>query len=349
VGPVTAAAASDPIHTEDFAWIRVDHASAVGVARRTAANLATDLGFEPTRAHDIEIVISEIAGNQLKHAGSGTLLLRAYRSGAGPGLCCVAIDSGPGIADLDAALRDGQSTAGTLGIGLGAVVRLSDGLDVHTEAGVGTVLAATFGVCDEIHPGAPAGTRTAGLTRPMNGEQVCGDAYAVRRDDEVVTALLVDGLGHGSLAALAAQAALRCFLAAPMGPPAGLLELTHRALRGTRGAAAAIAQVTATELRYAGTGNIGGHLIRGESRRGLTSFPGILGGNARAPREISYALEPHTVIVLHSDGVTDRLRLSPTNGILARTPLVIAGTVLRDHATRNDDAGILVIRPGIPA
>jgi hypothetical protein len=51
---------------------------------------------------------------------------------------------------------------------------------------------------------------------------------------------------------------------------------------------------------------------------------------------------------MHSDGVTDRLRLSPTNGILGRTPLVIAGTVLRDHAIRNDDAGILVIQPGIP-
>ena len=46
MGPVTASAASDPIHTEDFAWIRVDHASTVGAARRTAANLATELGFE---------------------------------------------------------------------------------------------------------------------------------------------------------------------------------------------------------------------------------------------------------------------------------------------------------------
>lgn len=342
MGPVTTPV--EPVHVEDLAWLRIEHASAVGTARRAVAGLAERLGMPTARTHEIELVVSEIADNQLKHAGGGSLLVRACRSTRGPGLCVVAIDSGPGMADFGTAARDGHSTAGSLGIGLGAVLRLSDSWDVQTDLGAGTVLVVGFGYCE---PGPAAAVAVAaGLTRPMSGQDVCGDSYAVRCDGGTVTGLVADGLGHGPLAALASQTAVRTFLAASPGSPAELLAGTHRALQGTRGAAVAIAQLhQGHELRYAGIGNIGGHLLGHGPRRGLTSFPGIVGGNARAPREFSYPLEPDSVVVLHSDGVSEKLVVPPAGGLLRRTPLVIAATILRNHGVRNDDAGVLVLRP----
>jgi anti-sigma regulatory factor (Ser/Thr protein kinase) len=342
VGPVTTP--PGVVHVEDLAWIRVEHASAVGTARRAAATFAARLGIAGERGSEIELVVSEIADNQLKHAGSGWLLVRAFRSDRGVGLCLVGVDSGPGMADFGIASRDGHSTAGSLGIGLGAVLRLSDSWDVYTEKGAGTVLVAGFGYCDQI----PPGDRTAdagGLTRAMTGQDTCGDAYALRRDGEVVTGLIADGLGHGPLAATASRAAVRSFLDAAPGSPGVLLARVHRDLQGTRGAAVAIAQMrTGAQLCYAGIGNIGGHLFSGTGRRGLTSMPGIVGGNARAPREFDYALDPDTVV--HSDGVSEKVVLPAGGGLPRRTPMVIAAKILRDHGVRNDDAGVLVMRPG---
>jgi anti-sigma regulatory factor (Ser/Thr protein kinase) len=325
--------------------MRIEHPSAVGTARRAAAALADRLGLGESRVHEIELVVSEVADNQLKHAGGGRLLLRAFRSTAGPGLGLVAVDGGPGIADLDSATRDGHSTAGSLGIGLGAVLRLCDTWDAHTALGRGTVLSVGFGNCATVDGTGPGDG--GGLTRPMTGQEACGDAWAVRRDGATVTGLLVDGLGHGPLAASAAQTAVRAFVDADAAPPAELLARIHRALQGTRGAAVALAQISeASELSYAGIGNIAGHLLGDERPRRLTSFPGIVGGAARTPREIAYRLESDTVVVLHTDGISEKVKLDAASGILRRTPTVIGATVLRDHGVRNDDAGVLVLRPG---
>ncbi|MBV9823138.1 MAG: ATP-binding protein, partial [Actinobacteria bacterium] len=254
--------------------MRIEHPSAVGSARRTAAALGRLLGFRETRVHEIELVLSEVVGNQLKHAGGGRLLLRAFRSDAGPGLVLVAVDTGPGIADLDAAIRDGHSTAGSLGIGLGAVLRMCDMWDAHSVVGHGTVLVVGFGNCSTL-PDGPG--RGAGVTRPMTGQEACGDDWAIRRDGATVTALLADGLGHGPLAALASQAAVRAFLDAGATSPARLLTLVHRALQGTRGAAASVVAISPEfGLRYAGIGNVAGHVFGEDKPRRLTAFPGIV-------------------------------------------------------------------------
>jgi anti-sigma regulatory factor (Ser/Thr protein kinase) len=332
----------DAVTVDDVAWFRVEHTSVVGTIRRAAVDLAQKLGLEDVRASEIGIAATEVAGNQLKHAGGGTFLLRACRGLRGGGVGFVAADRGPGIPDVDAAMQDGHSTTGTLGIGLGAIARLATTCDVYSVPGAGTVVAATFGVCDLRTEVAAA----AGLTRPMPGQDVCGDTYAIRVDGPAVTVVLADGLGHGALAATASRAAVRGVIDAEFGPPAALLAAAHEAAQGTRGAAVAVAQVTGDgEIRYAGTGNIAGHLLDDDKRRGMISHPGIVGVNARSPRENAYHLEPDTVVVLHTDGVTDRLTLDVNAGLLRRSSLVISSVVLRDNGTRNDDAGVVVIRP----
>src|SRR5690606_39656150 len=95
-----------------------------------------------------------------------------------------------------------------------------------------SVVAATFAA----HGTVVGLAEPTGITRPMTGQTICGDALAVRHDDGVPSLLVADGLGHGPLAAVASDAAVRAFLDAPSGPPVALLERVHAALGGTRGA-----------------------------------------------------------------------------------------------------------------
>lgn len=333
---------------EDVVWLTADHVSAAGAARRAAAALAERVGMRPDRVGEIGLAVTELTANLVKHAGSGAVLLRLRHAAAGPVVEVVTVDSGPGIADVEAAVVDGTSSAGTLGIGLGAVVRLASSWDVFTRPGAGTVLTAAFAA--EPSVGAPPAVPSAvGITRPMTGQEVCGDAYAIREDDGVLTLLLADGLGHGPLAAVASTEAVRAFRAAAPGGPVALLTTVHRALAGTRGAAAAVARLEGDQVRYAGVGNIAGVVDDGATRRAMISHPGIVGAQARTIRETTYPLPRGAVVVMHSDGLTERQSLDPYPGLLGRSALVTAAVLLRDFGVRRDDASVVVARAGAAA
>ena len=96
-----------------------------------------------------------------------------------PGIELVTIDAGPGLRDVSAALRDGHSTAGTLGIGLGAIRRLADFCDLYSVPGHGTVLVARF--WPERRAAARWPARCGGLIRPITGETECGDNFGATR------------------------------------------------------------------------------------------------------------------------------------------------------------------------
>ncbi len=328
---------------EDVAWLPVDHVSAAGTVRRAASALAARVGMSEERVGEVALVVTELAANQVKHAGSGSVLLRLRHRSAGPVVEAVAVDAGPGIEDLDAALRDGTSSAGTLGIGLGAVARLASSWDAWTRPGLGTVVVASFAA---EHPGGAPVSAAVGVTRPMTGQDVCGDAYAIREDEGVLTLLLADGLGHGPLAAAASGEAVRAFRAAPAAGPVPLLTTVHRALSGTRGAAVAVARLEADQVRYAGVGNIAGVVVDGTARRAMISHPGIVGGQARTIRETAYPLPRGALVVMHSDGLTERQTLDRYPGLLGRSPLVTATVLLRDFGVRRDDASVVVARAG---
>lgn len=328
---------------EDVGWYPVEHLSAVGAVRRASMALADRLGFSESRTGAVGIIVSELASNQIKHAEGGVVLLRACRRGDEVGIELVAMDRGPGMTDLMGAFADGMSTCGTLGIGLGAVARLARSWDGYSTAGQGTVLRAAVGPDGVSCAG--DGTRVAGLTRPMRGEAVCGDTYSIRTFGGIVSALLVDGLGHGPLAAQAALEAVHAFESAPEGSAENLLAVVHRALTGTRGAAAAVLQYDGQDVTYSGIGNIGGWITDEEHRRGLISVPGIAGCPGPRLRELSYEVPEYSAVIMHTDGVTDRLALSARPGLLACSPVVVAATVVRDYGTRHDDAGVVVLLP----
>ncbi|GAA2617768.1 transcriptional regulator [Paractinoplanes durhamensis] len=322
-------------------WFRVEEAATASAVRRAAERLAVQVGLPDNRTADLSIVTAEAAGNLVKHADQGTMLVRAVRNEHEAGVEIVAIDHGPGMADLVRSVGDGHSTAGTLGIGLGAIVRQSSWSDLHSVPGKGTVLVAQIWPADPPQP-----AWAAGLTRPLTGEQVSGDAFAVRDADGRRQVLMCDGLGHGGLAAAAAHEAVHAFTETASAPPAAVVEVLHRRLNHTRGAALAVAELDADAglVRYAGLGNIAGTVISPSGRRGMISLPGIAGHQRRQIRQYDYPITPDAIVLMHSDGVVDRWNATDYPGLLSRSPAVIAATVLRDAGIRRDDAGVVVAR-----
>ena len=321
-------------------WLRVEDVSAVAACRKAVQIMAERLQFPAARIGQLALAVTEAASNLHKHAEQGSLLLCVNRDGPQPGIDLVTIDAGPGVRDVTAALRDGHSTAGTLGIGLGAIQRLADFADLYSRPGHGTSLVARF--CASPPVSQP---RWAGLIRPITGETECGDAYGVVLTDSAVTAVLCDGLGHGPLAAAAAAAGVAAVLDDPAGEPAALLERAHRRMSGTRGGAVGVVQVGGQLARFAGLGNVAASIVSDGQRRSMISIPGIAGLQARTIRQFEYEAPPGSAVILHSDGVSSRWEAAALPALEARDPLLIAAVLLAEAGVHRDDAGVLVLKP----
>jgi anti-sigma regulatory factor (Ser/Thr protein kinase) len=333
----------DPVPDRGI-WFRVENGSAASTVRRAAERLGVQLDLGEARTADLAIVAAELTSNLVKHAEDGVLLLRPVRHEQEAGVELVAIDAGPGMADLTVSSQDGHSTTGTLGIGLGAIVRQASWFDGYSRPGRGTALAVQVWPDRRAERGRPW---VGALTRPLAGESVSGDGYAWRIVEGRRQVLTCDGLGHGPLASAATDAALDAFRKAPAGPPSTVVQHLHRAMSHTRGAALAVAEPdpAAGVLRYSGLGNISAAVIDADGqRRGMVSLPGIAGHQRPPVREYEYPFHPGALLVMHSDGVVDRWQLADYPGLVDRSPLVVAATVLRDAGTRRDDACVLVAR-----
>jgi anti-sigma regulatory factor (Ser/Thr protein kinase) len=324
----------------DLRWLRVEDPSAAAACRSAAAALAGRLEFPEARADQLTLAVTEAATNLHKHAAQGSMLLRIAREESRPGIELVTIDAGPGFRDTDAALRDGHSTSGTLGIGLGAIQRLADFYDVYSVPGHGTALVARF------WPVPLAVTAPfAGLVRPITGETECGDVFGAAEADGRMTGVLCDGLGHGPLAASAALEAVSAVLEDPQGTPSALVERAHRRMSHTRGGAIGVVQVTGERVLFAGLGNIAATVLVDGTRKGMLSVPGIAGHQARTIRQFEYTAPPGAALVLHSDGLSGRWDPAAFPGLHQRDPLVIAATLLANAGSHRDDAGVLVLKP----
>lgn len=332
-----ALAAGGPMHD-----VPVDDTTRVGQARRCAVQVAQVAGFDEDDTGRVALVATELATNILKHAGRGTLQVQAISGTQGAGVEIVAVDKGPGF-DFAACLTDGHSTAGTKGIGLGAVSRQAQVVDMFADAR-GSVVMARF------YPrtGGHRDMRYGASQRSYKGDPLCGDGWRVAYDESLRTAMLVDGLGHGAQAHDAARAAMDAFSAHDARDPSAGMDALHGAMSGTRGGAVAIAAFDEARghLRFAGIGNISAALHSLEGSRGLASHPGIVGVQYRNARAFDFPGAAGKLLILHSDGLQTRWSLSDYPGLALRHPAVIAGVLLRDFDRGRDDATVVVLALG---
>ncbi|HEX8439066.1 ATP-binding SpoIIE family protein phosphatase [Archangium sp.] len=325
--------------------IPVTESSQAGHARRTASALAARLGFNEEAQGKVALVVSEAAKNLVAHAREGQILLRALDGGSLVGLEMLAVDKGPGMADVDRCMRDGYTTAGTGGVGLGAMRRQSSLFDIHSLPGMGTVVLAQF------WPGAPpppSGLEVGVVCVPKPGEEVCGDSWRVDRKDGRFFVLVADGLGHGPDAARASRAAVVSLVEQGPREVVEMLRGMDPELRSTRGAAVSIALLDGAKVHYSGVGNISGAVVTPGGIQRMVSMNGTLGHQTHRMQQFDYAWSPESTLVMCSDGLSTQWRVDPYPGLLARHPSVVAGVLYRDFARGRDDMTVLVARE-VPA
>ncbi|KFG04186.1 MULTISPECIES: SpoIIE family protein phosphatase [Streptomyces] len=346
--------------------VPVHDSTRVRDARVAAEAAAARAGLGADRAAGCALVATELATNLLKHAGGGLILLDVVSrpaperaDGAAPLVQIVAIDHGPGVRDVAGALRDGYSTTSSLGAGLGTCRRVADDFDLHSTVGRGTIALARLGARAARRggpaPSPAADVRAGGVNVPFAGAEFSGDAWAWVREGDLTTLMLADGLGHGVAAARASSAAVEQLYRAPRLAPAQLLRRLEGALRDTRGAAVAVAQLdsAAGRLRFSGIGNIGARLRTGAQWQPLLSRPGIVGAHRAAH------LPEHTapwgkdcLLVLHSDGLPSRWSPGPAAHSPSLDPAVIAAVIVRDASSParpvRDDTTVAVLSPSPP-
>lgn len=181
----------------------------------------------------------------------------------------------------------------------------------------------------------------AWVERPRVGESVCGDRVELVAGDDASLLAVIDGLGHGPHAAEASRAAAEFIRAHAELPLDELLRRCDAAIRQTRGVALTVIRIdhARLQLEHAGVGNVD-LLSNAGSRVRAVSEPGIVGGRMRKVVATKHQLERGDVLVLHTDGISRRLRLDEVRKPSARRT---AETILASFARDNDDASCAVI------
>jgi anti-sigma regulatory factor (Ser/Thr protein kinase) len=323
--------------------LRIEDASQVSAARRAATRLAEKLGLDESAAGHVAIIVTEIGTNILKHGGGGEMLLQAVRRDDVPGIEIMGLDRGKGIADLSRSLRDGYSTAGSPGTGLGAIRRLATAFDICSTPGLGTAVVATLWA--RTPSAAPDPRVSVGVANAAYaGESVSGDAWAMEQRAGRTVLLVVDGLGHGIVAAEAATAAVRLFRDRARQAPGVIVQALHDGLRSTRGAAVAVTEIDSERgvVRFAGLGNIGAAILSSGGRRHLMSHNGTAGHTVRRIDEFAYPWPDDGVLIQHTDGLATHWDVDRYPGLLRRSPSLIAAVLYRDFNRGRDDVTVLV-------
>lgn len=325
--------------------LAVDDSTYVAGARRQVETMAQKIGLGGQDVSRATLVASELATNLALHGGGGQLLARAVRLPTVAGIELVAVDRGRGMRDVSESLRDGVSTRGTSGTGLGAVRRQSDEFDIFSSPKQGTAVLSRIWPGRKVPPAIGVKVGVVNVAKP--GEEVCGDSWAVQVGQGQASAMIADDLGHGPLANQAAEAARRLFVQIGALPPVNIVQRLHAGLQATRGAAIGILSVdlVGNKAAFAGIGNIAGLLTAGGQIKRFVSMNGIAGHAAERFQEFLYPCDgPGLAIVLHSDGLSTNWSLDRYVGLAGRDPSLIAAVLYRDTCRGRDDATVLVMK-----
>lgn len=331
----------------------------MGAARRGVHEYAARLGFTEKELAEIDIVVQELGTNAATYATLNSWLHYTTTIGRAAGLELFYWDAGPGIYNIDRAVRDGVSTSGSLGTGLGAIRRLMDQFDIYstvrttsklslqasrrTQHGT-AVLARKWkaGVRPDVH----TMNRVGVWSRPHPGERMNGDAYLIRTRGARTLFAVIDGLGHGVGAKQAADTAVDSLSEWAGEPLEEVFAAVHAALHATRGAVmgAAIIDDAREEMHYAGVGNVSVRVFNTPEHVTPIASNGTLGARMGRVRVWTQKWDEESTLVMASDGLSESWDINSYPGLLDRNPQLLAGILMRDYGRASDDATVLVAK-----
>lgn len=331
-----------------FFSYKIEDRSYVSFVKREIHNLIAKAEFSSMRAGELDIVVSELLSNLIKHAGGGEIFYRlSDEENNNKAFEIYSIDKGPGNNNIAKMMKDGMSSSNTLGQGLGAIERLSNFFQIYSIAGWGTVAYA------KILMNEPAKKFTLSknsiyidaLQVCMPGEEVCGDGYHIKKIGDETQLFLGDGLGHGPNAHEAVTTAIDAFKECTETNPTDILRYMHQKVKKTRGLVGSIASYhhIKKEWKTCGVGNITTRFYEGPTARRVMSHNGIIGLNIPAIMNAQVIADTNFQhIIMFSDGIRNQWELSQYQTILKYASPIIAAAVFKDFARGTDDMTMLV-------
>ncbi|MCT8977392.1 ATP-binding protein/SpoIIE family protein phosphatase [Clostridium sp. CX1] len=321
--------------------------SNVGELRRVVSDLGKSIGLTEENIGKLSIITNEMSTNILKHAGcSGKVITKRLTYNGVKGIEVISIDSGVGIKNIGAALRDGFSTAGSMGTGLGAIKRLSQEFDIYSQPEKGTIVMSRVWEDSEVVQLHKDSVDFGVFSMAKPGQEVCGDDWLIRTEKDSLCILVSDALGHGEGAAKTSREAVKIFIQDKESPLEDKLLNLHEGLKGTRGAAIAIAHVNLNKdsINYIGVGNISGRIFYNETYQSCISTEGIVGANMGKYQRFTYKFFEESVFIMNTDGFATSINFNHYPGILNKKSSLIAALIYRDFSTKNDDMAVVVVR-----
>ena len=309
--------------------------------------LAHTLPFKETQISEIDIIVAELASNLVKHANDGQILVKLIRDNNNEGIEIIGIDNGKGIPDINKMLRDGETTKNTLGLGLGAMQRLSDTFQIYSQKDWGTIVLCRKYVTDVTTNTQPPFAEIRSVVIPKPGETQCGDRFFQIVNKNHIKLFLADGLGHGAEAARAVEEAGIAFANCQEAHPPDILRFINLSVKKTRGLVGMVAvfDIANKTWEICGVGNITTKINGSSANKSYMSYNGIIGLNV--PRVLNAQRITHEKgqqIILCSDGLRSRWDTLKYTGIIRYDLSILATALIKDFSRNTDDSSVAICK-----
>lgn len=317
------------------------------ILKKEIHQLAVAAGFSEKKVGEIDIVVSEVVSNLVKHAGGGDVWAAITNIDGIEVLEIISVDNGPGMTDVNRMMNDGVSTRNTLGHGLGSIKRLSDFLQVFSLKDWGTVMLIRFHRTQKAAYTKPAKAEIRSVVLPKPGEVECGDGAYHKNSSGYLKLFIGDGLGHGAEAAKAVVRAGEAFLHSAETDAVEIIREINLAVKKTRGlvGTTAVFDWKLAKWQICGVGNISSRFTGNGNSKNNMPYNGIIGLNV--PRSLNAQFMNHEngqVLVMASDGLKSKLDTLKYPGIWRYDLSILCAVLIKDFGRFTDDSSVLACK-----
>lgn len=320
------------------------------ILKKEIHQLAVAAGFSEKKVGELDIVVSEVVSNLVKHAGGGEVWVAVQQVDGIDVLEIISVDNGPGMTDVNRMMGDGVSTRNTLGHGLGSIKRLSDFLQVYSMKDWGTVMVIRFYKTPKPAFAKPGKAEIRSVVLPKPGEVECGDGTYQKNSSTHLKLFIGDGLGHGIEAAKAVEKAGEAFLQCTETDAVEIIRHINIAVKKTRGLVGTVAVFDwkLAKWQLCGVGNISSRFTGNGFTKNNMPYNGIIGLNV--PRSLNAQFMNHEngqVLVMASDGLKSKLDTLKYPGIWRYDLSVVSAILIKDFGRFTDDSSVLACKINI--